>query len=75
MPLTFLDDGPLQHGSVVRIQSLEKNLNGRDVLGAFQDGCYYQKRGDDKKQSWIVAKLDASDPVLHYGDKFYLENV
>jgi hypothetical protein len=76
--LQLLGDGPLHHGSVVQIQSLEKNLSGNNVLGAFTDShdCYYWKRGyDEKKQGWVIAKLDASDPVLHYGDKIYLVNV
>jgi hypothetical protein len=76
--LTLLGAGPLRHRSVVQIQSLEPNLNGNDVLGAFADNrnCYYWKRGsDEKKQGWIITKLDTSNPVLHYGDKIYLVNV
>jgi TIR domain len=75
--LTLLSNGPLRHGSVVQIQSLEQNLNGNDLLGAFTDShdCYYWAHSyDEKKQGWIVNKLDASDPVLHYGDKIYLVN-
>jgi hypothetical protein len=78
VPLTLLGNGSLQHRSVVQIQSLEDNLNGSDVLGAFADSrdCYYRKRGyQEKNQSWIITKLDASDSVLRYGDKIYLENV
>ena len=78
VPLTLLGNGPLQHGSIVQIQSLEDNLNGSDVLGAFTDSddCYYRKLGyQEKNQSWMIVKLDASDPVLRYGDKIYLENV
>jgi hypothetical protein len=26
------------------------------------------------KQHWIIAKLDASNPTLFYGDKIYLVN-
>jgi hypothetical protein len=76
--LTLLGNGPLRHGSVVQIQSLEQNLIGNDVLGAFatNGGCYYLKReSDEKKQDWIITKLDASNPVLYYGDKIYLVNV
>lgn len=78
VPLTLLGNGPLQHQSVVQIQSLENKLSGSDVLGAFTDSsvCYYRRRGyEERNQSWIIAKLDASDPVLRYGDKVYLENV
>jgi hypothetical protein len=76
--LTLLGNDPLRHESVVQIQSLEQNLNGNDVLGAFADNrnCYYWKRiSNEKKQGWIIKKLDASNPVLHYGDKIYLVNV
>jgi hypothetical protein len=76
--LTLLGNGPLRHGSVVQIQSLEPNLNGNDVLGAFTDShdCYYSKRGaDDARQGWRIVKLDASNPVLRYGDTIYLVNV
>jgi hypothetical protein len=74
--LTLLGDGPLRNGSVVQIQSLEQNLKGNNVLGVFADNldnlnCYYS---DDKKQDWIIHKRSASDPVLHYGDRVYLEN-
>ena len=76
--LTLLGNGPLRHGSVVQIQSLEGNLHDDDVLGAFAENqdCYYLKRGsNDAKQGWRIVKLDPSDPVLRYGDKIYLENV
>jgi hypothetical protein len=76
--LTLLGNGPLQHGSVVQIQSLEDNLYDNDVLGAFAENqnCYYLKRGsDDARQGWRIVKVDPSDPVLHYGDKIYLVNV
>jgi hypothetical protein len=76
--LTLLGNGPLRHGSVIQIQSQEPNLNGNDVLGAFADShyCYYSKRGiDDARQEWRIVKLDASNPVLRYGDKIYLVNV
>jgi hypothetical protein len=73
--LTLLGDGPLRNGSVVQIQSLESNLNGNDVLEADNHNCYYWKRNsDEKKQHWIITKLDASNPVLFYGDKIYLVN-
>ena len=78
VPLTLRGNGPVRHQSVVQIQSLENNLNGSDVLGAFPDTsiCYYERRGyEDRNQSWIVAKIDVSDPVLRYGDKIYLQNV
>jgi hypothetical protein len=76
--LTLLGNEPLRHGSVVQIQSLEQNLSGYDVLGTFADdhNCYYWKRSsNEKRQGWIIIKLDASNPVLHYGDKIYLVNV
>jgi hypothetical protein len=76
--LTLLGNGPLRHGSVVQIQSLEDNLHGNDVLGAFAESkdCYYLKRSsNDARQEWRIVKLNPSDPVLRYGDKIYLENV
>ena len=76
--LTFLGNGPLRDGSLVRIRSLEQNINGNDVLGAFGDSheCYYWKgAADDKRQWWKISKRDPSDPELHYGDKFNLFNV
>jgi hypothetical protein len=75
--LTLRGNGPVRHQSVVQIQSLENNLNGSDILGVFPDIsiCYYERRGYDRNQSWIVAKIDASDPVLRYGDKIYLQSV
>jgi hypothetical protein len=76
--LTLLGNGPLRHGSVVQIQSLEDNLHDNDVLGAFAESqdCYYLKRGsNDARQGWRIVKLNPSDPVLRYGDKIYLENV
>lgn len=76
--LTLLGNGPLRHGSVVQIQSLEDNLHDNDVLGVFAENqdCYYLKRGsNDERQGWRIVKLDPSDPVLHYGDKVYLVNV
>jgi hypothetical protein len=73
--LTLLGNGPLRNESVVQIQSLESNLNGYDVLEADNHNCYYWKRDSDaKKQRWVIAKLDASNPVLFYGDKIYLVN-
>jgi hypothetical protein len=75
--LTLLGDGPLRNGSVVRIQSLEQNLQGNDVLGVVGDSlsCYYSKHeSGDEKQDWIVHKRNGSDPVLHYEDGIYLEN-
>jgi hypothetical protein len=76
--LTFLGNGSLRDGSLVQIKSLEQNLNGNDVLGAFSDSheCYYWKgTADEKRQWWKISKRDASNPELHYGDKFNLLNV
>jgi hypothetical protein len=79
--LTLLGHEPLRRGSTVQIQSFEPNLNGNDVLEAFAtftpdrlQCCYWKRDHNEKKQDWIVDKLDASDPVLHYGDKIYLVN-
>jgi hypothetical protein len=74
----LLGNGPLRNGTVVQIQSLEDKLHDNNVLGALAENqnCYYWKRVfPDKKQDWEIAKLDASDQVLHDGDKLYLVNV
>jgi hypothetical protein len=74
--LTLLGSGQLQHGSTVGIQSLEQKLNPKNVLFADIPACHYEKRGsDDERQEWKILKVHPSDPVLHYGEPIYLENV
>jgi hypothetical protein len=75
-PLKLLGNGQVRHGSLVRLQSLEHNLNQKNVLLAASPACYYETDGFDvEKQEWKIEKLNASDQVLHYGDQIYLENV
>jgi hypothetical protein len=76
VPLKFLGTEQVRNGSKVRIQSLEQFPNGENVLVAAENHrCYYQKRASDDAQEWKILKVDATEPVLHYRDQFYLENV
>jgi len=78
VPLTLLGTEQVRNGGTVVIQSLEQHLkNGENVLAvADSRECYYQKlASDDARQEWKIEKVDATEPVLHYGEQFYLENV
>jgi hypothetical protein len=73
--LKLLGNGQVRNDSLVRIQSLEQKLNQKNVLFADSPACRYEKdESDVGRQTWKIVKDDASDPVLHYGDRFYLEN-
>jgi hypothetical protein len=73
--LKLLGNGQVRNDSLVRIQSLEQKLNQKNVLFADSPACRYEKdESDVGRQTWKIVKDDSSDPVLHYGDRIYLEN-
>lgn len=68
----------LKNGDTIKIRSLEENLGGYDILGAFGDkhNCYYWKDGyDDKKQGWQIHQLSGNSDAIRDGDQVYFTNV
>lgn len=70
--------GPIQDGFKVNIETTEDSMAQTPRLAGSKNhlDLLYENTGfEADKQTWIIHKLDRSDPYVHYDDKVTLESV
>ena len=68
--------GVVKHGDRVQVKTTEPAAGSYNTLGAWtlSPWLYYYTPGYGDKQTWIVQKLDPSQPEVQYGDEICLVN-